>query len=491
LIPLALLGGTTTIVTETEMVGSAMGAPGVEWFLDAVKDTPMKIFATAPSISYLLTDDGTGAPLLSQQEMERLLDHPRVLGLGEIYWDRLLFEPEKLLFLMAACRARRKWVEGHTAGAKGAKLQASVAAGLTSCHEPIRPEEALERLRLGLHTLIREGSVRRDLEAVAPIRTKGISLRRATLTSDSLWPHDMEERGYMDGIVQRAIDLGFEPIEAIQMASLNVAEHFGLDGEIGGIAPGKYADIVVLPELRTIKPEAVISNGAIVAWEGRSLVNLTSPPLPPKGLGNPRFPRPLTPDEWTIRAEGRSARVRAIQLKGGIVTSELIVELPVQSGTLRADPARDLLKVVAFDRRGYGRVSVGFVEGFGLREGAIASSIAFDTADVVVAGSNDEEITLAAKAVLEAGGGYGVTRNGRVLEFLPFPVGGILSNLSGPEVASRLTAIESQLRSLGCLHPNPFLALQTLTFKAIPSLRISSWGLYDVKTHGPVDLFVR
>jgi adenine deaminase len=381
-------------------------------------------------------------------------------------------------------------VEGHTAGARGGKLQASVAAGVSSCHEPILPEEALERLRLGLHVLFREGSVRRDLEAIAPIRAQGVSLRRAILTSDTVWPVELMAKGYMNWIVQRAIDLGFDPVEAIQMASLNAAEHFGLDGEIGGIAPGRYADVVVLPDLRTIKPECVISNGNVAVWGGKLLVTVPPPVPPPAGLGNPAFPRLLSPEEWTIKAEGKSARVRVIQFNGGIVTAEKIVELPVQSGTLRADPTRDLLKVAAFDRRGHGRVAVGFVEGLGLREGALALTLMFDTGDVVIVGSRDDEMTLAAKAVLEAGGGIAVVRNGRVAELLALPVGGVFSLLPAVELAAKLKTIDSLLRDLGCGHPNPFLVFQILTFMAIPSLRISSRGLFDVKARRVVDLLV-
>jgi len=178
LIPWALRGGTTIIITEIEQLSSAMGPAGARWFLEAVRDQPVRFYATAPTITYACTDDGTGRPLLSLSDMETLLDDPLVLGLGEVYWHRLLAEPERLLPLIEACRHRRKRVEGHTAGARGPKLQACVAAGVSSCHEPITPEQALERLRLGLHVMLREGSVRRDLEAVAPLRGVGVDLRR-------------------------------------------------------------------------------------------------------------------------------------------------------------------------------------------------------------------------------------------------------------------------------------------------------------------------
>jgi adenine deaminase len=420
--------------------------------------------------------------------METILDHPLILGLGEVYWHLLVADPERVLPLIEACRRRGKWVEGHTAGARGPKLQACVAAGVGSCHEPINPEQALERLRLGLHVMLREGSVRRDLEAVAPLRDQGINLRRAILVSDSLWPRDLV-KGYMDRIVQRAIDLGFDPVQAIQMVTLNAAEHFGLDREVGGIAPGLRADLLILPSLREIRPEGVIAGGEVAVWDGECRV--APRVVPPPRLGSPKFPRPLTAADFRLPAQGRrgSARVRALEIRGDILTGELAVELPVRDGVLQVDPQRGLLKVVVFDRRGHGRLMAGVVAGFGLRDGAAATSLCFDTSDVVVLGARDEPMLEVASALLEAGGGYGVVKDGH-LELLPLPVGGIIATLSAPEAAARLEAIESGLRALGCQLRNPFLTLQTLTFTAIPSLRISSRGLLDVKAQRPVDLFV-
>ncbi len=489
LVPWALSGGTTTIITEIEGLSSATGLAGVRWFLEAVRDQPVRFYATAPSITYTCTDDGTGSPLLSLQDMEAILDHPLVLGLGEVYWHLLLAEPERLLPLIEACRRRGKWVEGHTAGARGAKLQACVAAGVSSCHEPISPEQAQERLRAGLYVMLREGSVRSDLEALAPLRGLGGYLRRTLLVSDTIWPRELVSRGYMNGIVQRAIDLGFDPIQAIQMATLNVAEYFGLDRELGGIAPGRRADLLIVPSLREMKPDGVIAGGQVAVWGDECRV--VPRVVPPPSLGSPSFPRPLTAADFALaaRTRGDRARVRVIQLRGDILTGELAVELPVRDGTLQVDPQRDLLTVVAFDRRGHGRLMAGVVAGFGLRDGAAATSLTFDTADVVVVGARQEAMLRAARAVLEAGGGYGVVKDGG-MEFLPLPVGGTLSNLSAPELAARLEAIESCFRALGCRLRNPFLTLQALTFSAIPALRISSRGLLDVKTNRRVELFL-
>jgi adenine deaminase len=230
----AIPRGLTALVTEMVQVTSALGTPGARWFLDTLRVQPIHAYATAPVISYLTAEAGRGEPLLDGEALGALLEDPRVLGLGEVYWHRLVPEPERLLPLIDRARALGKTVEGHAAGARGPRLMACAAAGMDSCHEPITAGEALERLRLGMRVMIREGSVRRDLEAVLKVRHAGVSLRRATLASDGIWPPDLLAHGYMDGIVQRAIDLGLPPVTAYQMASLNAAEHFGFDREIGG-----------------------------------------------------------------------------------------------------------------------------------------------------------------------------------------------------------------------------------------------------------------
>ncbi len=486
--PWALAGGTTTIVTEVETIASAMGRAGVEWFLDASQALPVRFYATAPTITYLCADDGEGRPILTRRDMEDLLRHPRILGLGEVYWHRLRAEPERILPLIETCGRLGKTVEGHTAGARGADLQACVAAGLSSCHEAITAEQALERLRLGLFVMLREGSVRRDLEALAPLRHAGVSLHRAALISDTVWPDDLMVGKYMSGVVQRAVELGFDPIQAIQMVTLNVARYFGLR-DLGAIAPGYRADLVVFRSLEELSPVGVIAGGRLAVWDGEPEVEAPAPAMPV--VASPAFPRPLRPEDFelpTRRREG-AARVRAIEIKGDILTAERILELPIQNRRLVVDPDAGVWTVAAFDRHGRGRLTTGVVAGFGRRAGAAATSVTFDTADVVVVGSGREAMVSAVRAVLQAGGGYSVVRDGHT-ELLPLPVGGVLSARPVPEIAAGFAAIRSSLSALNPDLRNPLLTLQALTFSAIPALRITSSGLVDVKGNRRVDLLV-
>jgi adenine deaminase len=484
----AIPRGLTALVTEMVQVTSALGVPGARWFLDTLRAQPIHAYATAPVISYLSAESGDGTPLLDASALEALLEETGVLGLGEVYWHRLVPEPERLLPLIDRARALGKTVEGHAAGARGPRLVACAAAGMDSCHEPITAGEALERLRLGMRVMIREGSVRRDLEAVLGVREAGVSLRRATLASDGIWPPDLLAHGYMDGIVQRAIDLGLPPVTAYQMASLNAAEHFGLDRELGGIAPGRWADFLVLPDLRTVRPEIVVAKGRVVARAGRCLVPCPEVPMP-AGLYAGPAPGPLDAASLRLAASGAHARVRVIRIAGDILTVEAEATLPVRDGAVLAEPGADVLLAAVCSRRAGTRRGLGFLEGFGLREGAVASTLSFDTSDLVVVGASREALAAAAQRAVAIGGGFVVVDGrGAVRAELPLPLGGILTAASVPEAARGIETVTRALRDLGCALARPLLTLQTVTFSAIPALRLTARGLLAVKTraHVPV-----
>jgi adenine deaminase len=478
----AIPRGLTAFVTEMAQLSSALGVGGARWFLETLAAQPIHAYATAPVISYLSVEAGPGEPALDEAAMAAILDDPRILGLGEVYWHRLLPEPERLLALIAQAQAAGKTVEGHTAGARGPRLVACAAAGVGSCHEPITAAEALERLRLGMHVLIREGSVRRDLQAVLEIRHAGVSLRRASLASDGIWPSDLVTRGHMDGIVQRAIDLGLPPVTAYQMASLNPAEHFGLDGELGGIAPGRWADLLVLSDLRTVRPEVVVAQGRVVARDGRCLVPCPVVPFP-AGLYDGPQPGPLDPGTLRLAAPGSAARVRVIRIVGDIVTAEAEATLPVRDGAVLADPASDLLLAAVCNRRTGHERGLGVVQGFGLREGAVASTLSFDTADLVLLGASREALAVAGRRAVELGGGFVVVDGrGTVRAEVPLPLGGVAAAAPVADVARGLDGVVTALRGLGCGLIHPLLTLQTLTFSAIPSLRLTTRGLLSVKS---------
>ena len=378
-----------------------------------------------------------------------------------------------------------KAVEGHAAGCRGNKLAAYLAFGVSSCHEAVNAKEALERLRMGLWVMIREGSIRRELEAVAPIKDMSVDLRRMILVSDGLDPRDVIERGYMDFILQKAIDLGFDPLSAIQMVTLNPAEHFRLDGITGGIAPGKCADIVIISGLHTIEIEYVISGGRLIVRDGKLMVSPRRVELPHKGLEGIT----VDPVDFTIEAKGKGAqRVRVIDQVTGLVTREAILDLFPQNGQIKADPERDLLKVSLVNWKG--RIFTGLIRGLGMREGALATSAAWENAGVVVVGVNEEDMARAVNRVFELGGGIVLVARGQPLAELPLPIGGMIADLPIEEVARRLREIQEKARELGFRFPDAPLTLATLPSPAIPFLRISEEGLVDLKKGEIVGIMV-
>lgn len=488
----AIPQGLTTVVTELVHAANVGGAAAFRAFLEGLEELPILVYTTAPSISLLCSDRGDGQPVISSQEMGDLLENPLVLGLGEVYWHLVTEDPPDLLALIAKARRLRKQVEGHAAGARGWKLQRFVGLGIGSCHEPIAAEEVIERLRLGLHTMIREGSIRQDLGALSGAVRSGVDLRRLILVTDTVWPDDLLNRGSLDHAVRRAISLGLDPVAAVRAATLTCAEHFGLDHLVGGLGPGKYANLLVVPDIRRMEPELVISKGKVVAREGRCLVEIKGNPRLRDVLPRPALSQTVAPEDLKVPADrlGGWTKVRVLEIAGPILTREIVLSLPVERGEVIAEPRADVLKAAVFHRQAQGQRTVGFVRGFGLRRGAVASSLSYDVSNLVVLGVDDADITVALNRLIEIGGGFVVVENGVVLEELPMPIGGIISEEPVPILAEKMDRIKRTIKNLGSHLEDPLLTLQALTFTAIPALRLRERGLLQVKTGQIVPLLV-
>lgn len=485
--------GTTTVITECSTFSNAMGLRGVLVFLKQFQNQPQRFFATAPMISFLCSGTGNGQRAIDVPEMVQLLERPEVLGLGEIYWPHLLGEDpdEELVNVLEAAVNLGKTVEGHSAGAKKKKLVALAAQGVDSCHEPITAEEVRERLRLGLFAMIREGSVRRELEEVIkPLVGMDLNLRRAILVSDAVWPDVLIHHGHMDYIVQKAIDLGLDPVTAIQMVTLNAAEHFHLADDLGGIAPGKCADLVVIPDLKTIRPKLVVCRGKTVAREGKMLVDPVTPAFPAGAYQCVNLP-PVSPDFFSIAADFSTVRVRALELITDILNRETVLTLPVSNRKATTAGLDDVAKVAVLERyHGTGRGATGFLKGYGLSRGALATSLSFDEGNLVVIGANDNDMAAAVNRIRELNGGIIYCCNGRMVEELALPVLGCISELGGTEVAAKLGSLEQAIRTAGCRGKNPLLTLFTITFTVIPSIRLLAGGYWLAKENRLVDIFV-
>jgi adenine deaminase len=485
----AAAGGTTAIVTETLEVFLVAGYAGMVDLLESFANQPIKIWSTAPAtISISKTARG-----ISEENLQKLLDRDDIIGLGESYWQAVLQEPGWLLALFEQTLRAGKTLEGHSAGASEKKLAAYIANGISSCHEPINSDQVLDRLRLGLHVMVREGAVRKDLQDIAAIKNHGIDLRRLILVSDGIAPADLMANGYMETLVQKAIDYGFEPINAIQMATLNVAEHFSLDHLIGGIAPGRLADFAIIPDDTTITAQVVVSNGQIIARNGNLRVETRSHPFSTDTLNSVRLPRALTPSDFIISApqDAENIKVRVMNMVTDLVTAEIEEQVTVRDGQIGVELDKDIIKIAAIDRtHSPGRIFTGLLKGFGLKAGAFACSAGWDTSDIVVAGTNDPDMATAVNHIRSLQGGATVCRDGKILAELPLPIFGIISDLTIKDLVQQIEKVINAAQKQGVPFPDPVLSLITLTGAAIPYLRICEEGLVNLKSGKNVSLII-
>jgi adenine deaminase len=487
----AMTGGTTTIIAEALEIAFPLGYEGLLEYLESAGDQPVKLFATAPPMPTLSPHCRPKA--MDVETLQKLLKRDDILGLGETPWSCVVNGSKLIFDLFAETLASGKRLEGHSAGARGKKLVSYVATGISSCHESTTVEELLERLRLGLWTMIREGDIRAELPAVSGIKDHDIDFRRLILVSDGIVPKRLMADGYMEYVVQRAIDFGFDPIVAIQMATLNPAEHFRLDHSIGGMAPSRLADIVIIPDIRSIKAEYVISNGRIIAKDGSLIVQPRSHNFSKKSFPSIQIQKKLSASDFTVSVDPGTdpVRVRIIDQITELITREAQVNMACPDGKVKADVDRDILKVAAITETDAGtKIFTGFIRGVGIKKGAFATTAVWDACAMLIVGSNDEDMAEAANRVVSIRGGIVVCVDGRVMTELPLPIGGLVSDESMETIARRIDDIHQALGRMGCPLLDPHLTLTTLTTPFIPFFRMSEEGVVDLKEGRGVDLVV-
>jgi adenine deaminase len=465
-----LPGGVTTAVTETIELATVVGKPGIAALVEALRDQPLRFFYTVPALCGLTQEEEMRAP--QPEEMIPFLDDPACVGLGEIYWGNLLLEgPQgrRLKRLVQLALERGKRVEGHTAGARGHKLQAYTSWGISSCHEPISAQEVLERLRLGYWVMIREGSIRRELEGVGELFGQNLDLRRLALCTDSVDPEDFLSEGSLDGSVRRALKTGLEPGLVYQMVTLNPAEHFGLETQVGSLAHGRWADWVIIPSPRDYRPVMVGVAGRPVYQEGRLLAE-------PRRVEFPQeFQLSVNPPSGPIRLPDLRGRVRVMELITRLVTRELIVDL-------QEPGARDdLLWIMAADRLGGGGVFVGLLKGFGLSMGACGSTMCWDTGDLLAVGCDEASMQTVVGRLKELGGGAVYAVGSQVVAEYPAPICGMVSQETMPVLRARIRKIEDAMARAGVSWDKSLLTIDTLATAAIPHLRITHRGYVRLK----------
>jgi adenine deaminase len=478
--------GTGCVIIDPHEVANILGLEGVRFMVQDAKRTPLKVYVMAPSCVPATHLETSGAEL-GVEELKELRKIPEVIGLGEMmnYPGVLNLDETALSKLRAFSDIV---IDGHAPGLKGASLSAYLSAGIGSDHECITYVEALEKVSLGMWIMIREGSASKNLKALAPLARRGY--RRLMLVSDDIHAEDILSIGHMDRCLRRAVEEGIDPIEAVRMATLNPSEYFGLR-HLGGVSPGKSADLVVVNNLGDFEAELVILDGDVAARKGRYLAGVRGG-LPEAAMRRTvRMPE-ATPERVEIRYEGEEALVRVI----GVVEDEIYTEsfthvLNVEEGVVKPDVEADILKVCVFERhRGSGRIGKGFVKGFGLKAGAIASTIAHDSHNLIALGVTDGDICTAANRLRELNGGLIVVEDGEVRAELPLPIAGLMSTMKAEEVAQVVEHLHREAERLGCELRSPFMKLSFLALPVIPMLRITDYGLVDVELFKVVDLFL-
>jgi len=475
--------GTTAVVTDPHEIANVLGVAGIRYMLDSAEGLPLRVYVMASSCVPATHMETAGA-MLEAADLEPLFAHPRVIGLAEVmnFPGVFLGIPEVLAKIEAA---GDRPVDGHAPGLSGKPLDAYAAAGVGSDHECTELDEAREKLRRGMHIFIREGTAARNLEALLPLVTPA-NAANCSFCTDDRHPEDLLEEGHIDALLRMAIARGLDPITAVQMATINTANYFGLRG-LGMLAPGYRADMVVVEELNDFRARLVFSGGRVVAENGGYTGARPAPPAPPGGGLRVKWEAV----DLAVPVTGEpSARV-IVAIPGQIVTGQSVERLKIENGRAVADPDRDLLKIAVIERhRATGNVGIGFVRGFGLQRGAIASTVAHDNHNIVVVGADDADMMTAARAVADTDGGQAVVADGRVLESVPLPIAGLMSDLPLEQVRDRVEAMGAAARKLGGTLPDPLMTMSFLALAVIPELKITDRGLVDVGEFKLVPLMV-
>jgi adenine deaminase len=475
--------GVTTVVTDPHEIGNVLGLDGIRFMLREAEQAPLDVWVNAPSCVPATHLETSGARL-EADDLAALLAEPRVLGLAEMMnFPGVITADPGVLAKLGAFRGRP--LDGHCPALTGRALHAYATAGIRNDHEATTVEEAREKLRAGLTIFLREATNARNLRTLLPL-VSAVTERHLCLCTDDRQPADLLGEGSIDHLIRIAVAEGIDPVTAIRLGTLNTAEHYGLHDR-GAIAPGRRADLMVFSDLAAPRAEIVFRNGEEVARDGRLIDDRHRPPQ----ITLPKTVH-LHPERLDFSITAMGNRVRVIgAIPDQLLTENLQIEATVRNGQAVADPGRDLLKMAVVERHhGTGRTGLGFVQGIGLREGAIASTVAHDHHNLVVIGADDDSMRTAARAIAEADGGLAVARGSEVLALLPLPIAGLMSDRPIEEVRDRMNALLAAAHQLGARLRDPFMAMSFLALEVIPSLKLTDAGLVDVERFEVVPLFV-
>lgn len=475
--------GVTTVITDPHEIANVLGLEGIRFMLERAKHGPLNMYVMASSC-VPATHMGTSGATLEAEDLQGLLDNPWVPGLAEVmnypgvvHGDKSVVDKLNLF--------REKVIDGHAPGLSGHGLNAYAAARIGSDHECTTFEEAREKLRLGLSIFIREGTATPNLDALLPLVNERTYPQICFCTDDRI-PSSLIEGGSIDMMIRRTMEYGIDPVTAFRMGTLNTARYFGLR-DIGAIAPGKRADLIVISDLAKMHIDITLRGGVLVAQDG-----ITVAPRLPLRKFDLRDTMNVRGDSLDFRIAAAGSRIRVIgYIRDQIVTEHLQDVARISEGEVVADPERDLLKMAVIERhRATGRIGLGFIRGFGLKSGAIAGTVAHDHHNLIVIGADDASMAMAASAVMAQGGGIAAVAQGHVQATLPLPVAGLMSEEPIDKVREQYDTLVACAHSLGSTIGDPLIAMGFMGLEVIPSLKLTDRGLVDVDRFETVSLFV-
>lgn len=475
--------GTTTVIIDPHEISNVLGLHGISFMHEAVQGLPLDVYTMLPSCVPATPFETSGFDLNSY-DLSLLIDKPWVLGLAEMMnYPGVLNLDKNVMSKLDLAKAHNKQIDGHAPCLTGKDLCAYIASGVSSDHECTMPDEAQEKLRLGMYIMIREGTPAKDLESLLPLLVK-TNTRKCIFVTDDRHPEDL--KSHINSMVRKAVEYGVEPIKAIQMASLNTAEYFNLKN-LGAIAPGYKADFLVLPNLVDFEPELVFKNGELVANKG----HLVNQPERKEILGvrNSVNVKWIEYDDFKI--EAKSDTVRAIQvIPKQLLTKSVESQIKVVDGFAESNIENDTLKICVIERhRAGGNIGKGFVKGFNLKSGAIASTVAHDSHNMIVIGTNDDDMYKATVALIKSHGGKIVVNNGEVISHLPLPVAGLISDKDAEYVIEKGVELTEATKNIGCELDDAFMTMGFLSLPVIPELKITDKGVFDTTKFEFIDIF--
>lgn len=476
--------GTTAIMTDLHECGVVAGLPAIEALLEEVKQTDLKLYFVVPSHVPFSPNLETSGGHFDVEIIRKALLREDAVGLSECVCTYVDAEYDQLLQSIDDTVAMHKSVQGHMPAVTHPQLMECLAAGLNTDHEAFDGADAIARLRAGCHVMIREGSVARSLkDCLQPILDAGMDTSRVSIITDDLHTVDVVRRGHMDDIVRTMLSMGVPLCKAIQMVTLNAARAFDLDKEVGGLAPGRRADINIVAREGEFRVRKVVAGGKVVAEDGVFLHPYKPAAHAPCLLNTARLKHPITPGSfrYEVAKDAKAVKVHVIQTKDWIpVTDDRHAVLPVRDGVVQCDPDSDVLYVAQVERYGInGNVGKAFMGGFRLKEGAIASSVGHDNHNIIVLGANHEDMALAVNRVVELGGGQVAVNGGEIIGEVAYPILGLLSDMNAEELAQRKEKLIAAIQDMGCVIKMPFMFLSFLC--------LAAGGGYAITDHGFID----